>query len=810
LNPGARRRRTRAKANVEAATVASMSEDLKRIRAALWGKIPFISSLLGRARIVATESINTAGVDIRTWIHINPRYWASLNFLQKVYLASHEVCLTEGTQVITSDGLKPIQEVKPGELVYNRNGEFTRVINTFKRPYCGEVVEVTPTYGEKVTLTPTHKILTRKVDYKLGTGFVKSIYSIPCDHGIKYPINKRTCPRFTESGLLKRHDALVFPVPKSQRKNGRERLPGYRIRRHYAYRRVNVDGDIAYFLGWFVADGHLSKRSTPVLYRKTRPGKSEREVTISAALNNDISRLVRIIEQKLHRNPCVLRQPNVVRVKTCSVSLARFLRRHCYQGTDKKIPRWLVTAPRNVIEEFVRGLVEGDGYRYPTKNRISLTSVYPGVYGLLPLLLLRLGKQPSIKDSGPGSAGFPNRRPSKTISWQETRVKHGGVIAGRRWMVPAKKVNRKEYQGYVYNLETREGSYTAPFLTVHNCHAGFLHCPRMVGKVPKVFNFAADAVVYVLLEQLMRCPENDYVTPEIIAKATEVGEDKIRKMSVEEVYELLMKNVKVITVSIGGLSGNGAGNDLFPEKPGNGDTVVIQTGAPAFSKSPSETKEAWKQFVSQAYISQRTAGTVPAGLERAVNELIKPAIDPRSLIRQAVRTGLGKLLISDWKRQSRRYPGALPGVKRLTVPTIWPMVDCSGSMGEKDIALALGAVFEFARHARINAISFDTEAYERVAARRPSEVITKISKGMKGGGGTMIQKALERTLQDMKYKDVVLVLTDGAIYDLDKPEVRQLFARLASRASVCGFLTIDAEPQIDRWRVINLRARGGG
>ena len=68
----------------------TLAEDVKRIRAALWGKAPFISSLLGRARIVETKGISTAGVDRRTWIYVNPEYWAELDLLSKVWLIAHE------------------------------------------------------------------------------------------------------------------------------------------------------------------------------------------------------------------------------------------------------------------------------------------------------------------------------------------------------------------------------------------------------------------------------------------------------------------------------------------------------------------------------------------------------------------------------------------------------------------------------------------------------------------------------------------------------------------------------------------------
>lgn len=341
-------------------------------------------------------------------------------------------------------------------------------------------------------------------------------------------------------------------------------------------------------------------------------------------------------------------------------------------------------------------------------------------------------------------------------------------------------------------------------------HAAGYHPLREKAKVPspeknpanhKIFNYAADATVFRMLEHLIRCPpiEKDSIDAGWVSNQTKIPADEIEKMTAEEIFDLLKKHIKVAKVGI-----------IYDIIPGHGPKgEVAQKGNPAFRKgtAPDKVKEAWKGFVSRAYMTQRMAGTVPVGIERFVNGLIKPKIDPRSLIRHAVRVGIGKTIVSDWKRKSRRYPDVLPGIKRLTVPTIWNLIDSSGSITEDDLKLELGTVYEFSRHTKVVAVSFDTEAYEPVSGRRPSDVIARIVKKIRGGGGTEIRKALELTLKQMRYKDIVLVLTDAAIFDLETEPVKQLLSQVAYRASVCAFLTVDKEPKIPQWRTIKLRAR---
>ena len=69
-----------------------IAEDMEDIRAALAGRqAPFFSSLLARARVIATTGVERAAVDDRTWMYINPTYWAERSFIEKAYIVSHEI-----------------------------------------------------------------------------------------------------------------------------------------------------------------------------------------------------------------------------------------------------------------------------------------------------------------------------------------------------------------------------------------------------------------------------------------------------------------------------------------------------------------------------------------------------------------------------------------------------------------------------------------------------------------------------------------------------------------------------------------------
>ena len=109
-------------------------------------------------------------------------------------------------------------------------------------------------------------------------------------------------------------------------------------------------------------------------------------------------------------------------------------------------------------------------------------------------------------------------------------------------------------------------------------------------------------------------------------------------------------------------------------------------------------------------------GTVPGYLSRFADQILRPKVDPFKALHAAVRgvvveRGSGDYTFS--KRARRNPPGAaiLPGPIRHT-PHVVVVVDTSGSMGQRDLAKALGVVQKGLRSVPaggIRVISGDTD-----------------------------------------------------------------------------------------------------
>lgn len=163
---------------------------------------------------------------------------------------------------------------------------------------------------------------------------------------------------------------------------------------------------------------------------------------------------------------------------------------------------------------------------------------------------------------------------------------------------------------------------------------------------------------------------------------------------------------------------------------------------------------------------QRARGILPAGWRRWAEEVLEPTVDWRRALSGAVREAAawaGGAVDYTYRRPSRRTPAlrgvVLPSLRR-PLPRVAVVIDTSGSMGEAELAAALGEVTGVLREVGIQgnrvtvlACDADVHAVSRVTAAE------QISLG--GGGGTDMRVGIDAALAARDRPSIVVVLTDG-------------------------------------------------
>ena len=325
-------------------------------------------------------------------------------------------------------------------------------------------------------------------------------------------------------------------------------------------------------------------------------------------------------------------------------------------------------------------------------------------------------------------------------------------------------------------------------------HGAFRDLRRLGKRDQRAWNIVCDAVNNEMQKDLMKMPgdiEGFAVTLERLG--LEIDLKELQKMSKEEVYRVLPELPASLSFSEDLGAGDGEG-DVLQE----GDPQIYGDGREREGES---TEERWKDAVARGYDVQKNVGRIPASLKRMVDKLLRAKVDWTSVLRQALRNGHGRVVVSSYKRPSRKHPD-FPGIQRYALQRTWNLIDTSGSIGEAELTQELSEVYVQAGDRPVSVVLWDAESYGVIEAKNRNEVLNRVLTGVKGGGGTVIAPALRTTLERMQYRDNVVVLSDFDIYDLEEPETRRLLSSVAAKSGVAVLVSSRREVDIQGWRFI--------
>lgn len=227
------------------------------------------------------------------------------------------------------------------------------------------------------------------------------------------------------------------------------------------------------------------------------------------------------------------------------------------------------------------------------------------------------------------------------------------------------------------------------FLVAHECfHPMLEHMYRLKGRQPMRWNKAADYVI------------NQLLTDEKIGKFIPGGcLDRhlydAGKGTSEGIYALLPDE------------GNGGGGDA---PGGTGNDLEDPGGSPA---EQAQAQAEWQVKVAQAAQAAKMMGKLSANMERFVGELLRPKVAWQDVLRRFMQRA--KTSTRSWARPNRRFLSQglyLPSVSGETLGEIVVAVDCSGSIGPREIdefAAEIRAIHEDTQPVATHVVYFDSE-----------------------------------------------------------------------------------------------------
>jgi predicted metal-dependent peptidase len=371
---------------------------------------------------------------------------------------------------------------------------------------------------------------------------------------------------------------------------------------------------------------------------------------------------------------------------------------------------------------------------------------------------------------------------------------------------------------------------------------------------PALMNVVADAKVnqYVMELPLFKNLGSEFepITPESIEQI--FGIQNVREKSLEEILDELAKNIKIVYIRCSGegdfpspfpvpapdegdivievpVGSGGDGNrnrknikppkvrDVFREgekneekgKGGENEKEKKESGKgripvnegdkedkDAEGKGEDELEKRWREKLSDALISAKMAGMLPAGWERLINELLKPEVDWRRLLLLTLTKGIGTKVKRTWSRPSRKLPFVYPGKETLKLNKVLVLIDTSGSIDEKELKKFASEVYGILKeNAEVVVIPWDATAYDPIVLKSQRD-IEKLKTGLKGGGGTCILPALKMVDSKFSNSDMIVIFSDWEIYDINNRDVQSLLKKYANR--ILAFTTYKQPPEFLR------------
>jgi Fe-S cluster assembly protein SufB len=371
------------------------------------------------------------------------------------YVSYLEGCHPAGEQVSTPTGWVNIESLKPGDDVYDHEGQVRKVRAVMTRPHRGEMITIRPVSRYNAfRLTPEHPVLVIKRSEVLVKRKPRRGEWLPEVDTRKLETAK---PEWVKAGELAKGDFLL--VPKLQATD------------HEEFTDEQVE-----LLGYYLAEGsthfnHALKQHVQQLsFGLAEKPLAERARTLAMQVTG--------------RKASLTEQPDRHGVTVCfyGEEPAEWFARHCGKGAcTKALSPELMRLSSRQTQILLDAYLSGDGnicangasrmVRYCTGSEQLARQVQ--------MLLNRQGIHAWIQVRPGGDAKFSNQS-DRVIHRQP--LYHVGYATDKKWdmvretethfLVPIREITREPWNDLVFNLDVEEThSYLVRGVAVHNCTA---------------------------------------------------------------------------------------------------------------------------------------------------------------------------------------------------------------------------------------------------------------------------------------------------------------------------------------------------
>ena len=341
-------------------------------------------------------------------------------------------CISEGSQILTLEGYKNIEDITTNDYVYTHKGRYRKVMETMINPG-KEIFEISSSYMlDTIKATKDHSIFIRQQD---GSYVWKEVEKIESTDLMAIPINQNS----------------ILP----------------------SYKNINFSYDMFWLIGRYLGDGW-----TETVYRKGKNKNwTESRVIICCdkTTNKELEEITSHIKNAGYTYYVVEARTSYKIYINNNNELYEYLDRFNHGAKNKVVHSDILNSPKEYIAEFLKGYLSADGYldikrgiqecKSISKNLIrGISECLNKAYGNYGTFVSYKGKNYILEDRE--IHGQNNWKFSYSINRTQKRLL---IENGYIW-IPIKEIKSLGLVDKTYNLEVDEdNSFTVNNVAVHNC-----------------------------------------------------------------------------------------------------------------------------------------------------------------------------------------------------------------------------------------------------------------------------------------------------------------------------------------------------
>jgi intein/homing endonuclease len=389
-------------------------------------------------------------------------------------------CLPANTVVFSNPEPRNIASLAEGDKVYTHRGKFSPVQKIYTRKYQGKMISIDPYYGDGLLLTPGHEILcatgVREKQKTLWRKEFKSPNVVWKKAEDITGLDFLLFPRYLET---KNIDELELTY--SWTNSGCFKPTTFK-----RFLKIKVDENLLALIGLYISEGSVSERKYP--YKNSLKTQAALYLSFGKHETDLIRKTQRLFHRVFKMYPKVSETRTTIDL-TCSYRvIVKFFKQFGKRSKEKELPFWVLKLPTEKLYPLIWGLVAGDGMI--DKYQIAYFTSSEKLAYQLRMLLFKMGILHSLKRFETKGGYIEGRKigPSHTykieFSGDSARIldKNAGLryrvkktsgnlgyVLNDYVMIPIRRVEKFDYNGLVYNLQTAAQTYTTHTGVVHNC-----------------------------------------------------------------------------------------------------------------------------------------------------------------------------------------------------------------------------------------------------------------------------------------------------------------------------------------------------